>query len=86
MASGQQRLICIMDPCRPFTIYCYPKNDRASRKAENIGPDEFVVGSREFDPVKVGLKSSGYEGFIFKTEPIKDDVGELHRRKQQRRA
>lgn len=30
-------------------------------------PDEFEVGSREFDPVKVGLKSSGYKGFTFKT-------------------
>ncbi|HZS26667.1 MAG TPA: di-heme-cytochrome C peroxidase [Candidatus Angelobacter sp.] len=30
-------------------------------------PNTFMVGSREFDPVKVGLKSSGYEGFIFDT-------------------
>jgi hypothetical protein len=31
-------------------------------------PDEFEVGSREFDPVKVGLKSTGYGGFAFKTD------------------
>ena len=30
-------------------------------------PDEFQVGSREFDPVKVGLASSGYKGFTFIT-------------------
>ncbi len=30
-------------------------------------PDEFMVGSREFDPVKVGLKSTGYNGFLFRT-------------------
>lgn len=30
-------------------------------------PDRFVVGSREFDPVNVGLRSSGYEGFVFDT-------------------
>ncbi|HWZ45136.1 MAG TPA: di-heme-cytochrome C peroxidase [Candidatus Saccharimonadales bacterium] len=31
-------------------------------------PDKFMVGSREFDPVKVGLRSSGYEGFHFDVE------------------
>ena len=30
-------------------------------------PDEFIVGSREFDPVKVGFKSQGYDGFLFRT-------------------
>ena len=30
-------------------------------------PDQFQVGSREFDPKKVGLKSSGYSGFTFDT-------------------
>lgn len=29
-------------------------------------PDEFKVGSREFDPVKVGFRSQGYDGFTFK--------------------
>lgn len=31
-------------------------------------PTEFKVGSREFDPIKVGLRSEGYEGFIFIAE------------------
>jgi hypothetical protein len=30
-------------------------------------PDKFQVGSREFDPDKVGLISSGYSGFTFDT-------------------
>jgi mono/diheme cytochrome c family protein len=30
-------------------------------------PDKFQVGSREFDPSKVGLKSDGYNGFLFDT-------------------
>jgi len=30
-------------------------------------PDEFMVGSREFDPDKVGFKSTGYDGFLFRT-------------------
>jgi hypothetical protein len=29
-------------------------------------PIEFKVGSREFDPVKIGLRSEGYEGFNFR--------------------
>ncbi len=29
--------------------------------------DEFMVGSRAFDPEKVGLKSAGYDGFLFRT-------------------
>lgn len=28
-------------------------------------PDIFEVGSREFDPEKVGFKNSGYQGFTF---------------------
>lgn len=28
-------------------------------------PNEFMVGSREFDPVKMGFKYEGYEGFRF---------------------
>jgi hypothetical protein len=27
-----------------------------------------MVGSREFDPDKVGLKSAGYDGFVFNTK------------------
>ncbi|MBS0496605.1 MAG: ribonuclease E [Proteobacteria bacterium] len=30
-------------------------------------PDEFMVGSREFDLDKVGFKSTGYDGFLFRT-------------------
>src|SRR5207302_3783626 len=30
-------------------------------------PKTFRVGSREFDPIKVGLKSDGYGGFLFDT-------------------
>lgn len=30
-------------------------------------PDEFRVGSREFDPVKVGFRTDGYDGFLFRT-------------------
>jgi len=30
-------------------------------------PNKFMVGSREFDPEKVGLKSAGYDGFQFNT-------------------
>lgn len=36
-------------------------------------PDEFEVGSREFDPDKVGFKSSGYGGFVFKTQGVWND-------------
>ncbi len=28
-------------------------------------PDSFRVGSREFDPVRIGFKATGYDGFIF---------------------
>ena len=31
-------------------------------------PDEFIVGSREFDPKYVGLKWDGYDGFLFRTD------------------
>lgn len=30
-------------------------------------PESFMVGSREFDPVKVGFRSEGYDGFKFTT-------------------
>lgn len=29
-------------------------------------PSEFQVGSREFDPIKIGFRTDGYEGFTFK--------------------
>lgn len=33
---------------------------------------EFMVGSREFDPLKVGFKSAGYEGFKFRSARVGD--------------
>ncbi len=35
-------------------------------------PSEFMVGSREFDPVKVGFRSDGYEGFKQTTHRVGD--------------
>jgi hypothetical protein len=35
-------------------------------------PSEFIVGSREFDPVKVGLRTEGYDGFRFTTFRVGD--------------
>jgi hypothetical protein len=35
-------------------------------------PDEFRVGSREFDPLKVGFRSDGYEGFRYTTMRVGD--------------
>ena len=40
------------------------KNDPAKGEYR---PDSFVTGSREFDPVKVGFKSSGYDGSKYDT-------------------
>ena len=31
-------------------------------------PNQFMVGSREFDPIKVGFQTDGYDGFLFSTE------------------
>jgi hypothetical protein len=50
-----------------------PKKRPGDPESGEYRPDEFVVGSREFDPVKVGFKSSGYEGFTFNTRGIWDD-------------
>jgi hypothetical protein len=39
-------------------------------------PSTFMVGSREFDPVKVGFKTSGYAGFEFlTTKPGNSNAG-----------
>ncbi|MCF2947120.1 di-heme-cytochrome C peroxidase [Paraglaciecola aquimarina] len=35
-------------------------------------PSEFMVGSREFDPVKVGFRAQGYDGFRYTTMRIGD--------------
>ncbi len=45
-----------------------PKRREGDPEEGEYRPDQFEVGSREFDPVKVGLKSSGYKGFTFNTE------------------
>jgi len=52
-----------------------PKKRPGDPDGGEYRPDEFEVGSREFDPVKVGFKSSGYGGFVFNTKGIKDDKG-----------
>ncbi|NHZ98474.1 cytochrome c [Massilia sp. CCM 8734] len=36
-------------------------------KEAECRPAKFRTGSREFDPVKVGLRSDGYDGFLFDT-------------------
>jgi hypothetical protein len=45
-----------------------PKRAAGDVDGEEYRPDSFVVGSREFDPVKVGFASQGYEGFVFDTK------------------
>ncbi len=52
-----------------------PKKRPGDPEDGEYRPDEFEVGSREFDPVKVGFKSSGYGGFLFNTKGVKDDRG-----------
>lgn len=41
-------------------------------KPQEERPSEFMVGSREFDPVKVGFVSEGYDGFKFTTFRVGD--------------
>jgi len=52
-----------------------PKKAPGDPEGGEYRPDEFEVWSREFDPEKVGLKSSGYGGFLFNTKGIRDDTG-----------
>jgi len=44
-----------------------PKKKPGDPKDGEYRPDEFYMGSREFDPNKVGLKSRGYKGSRFLT-------------------
>ena len=44
-----------------------PKKEAKSPAGGEYRPDQFMVGSREFDADKVGIKSSGYQGFPFDT-------------------
>lgn len=43
-----------------------PKRRPGDPEEGEYRPDEFQVGSREFDPVKVGFRTQGYEGFLFR--------------------
>ncbi|MCE3608234.1 di-heme-cytochrome C peroxidase [Massilia sp. P8910] len=44
-----------------------PAQCPANDKQAECRPATFQVGSREFDPVKVGIRSEGYAGFTFDT-------------------
>ena len=50
-----------------------PKKYEGDPEDGEYRPDHFEVGSRELDPVKVGLKSSGYEGFTFKITNVRGE-------------
>jgi hypothetical protein len=45
-----------------------PPRLKGDTSSEELRPEVFMVGSREFDPVRVGFRSSGYEGFRFDTK------------------
>ena len=45
-----------------------PKKRDGDPAGGEYRPDQFITGSREFMPDRVGLKSSGYKGFEFRTE------------------
>lgn len=49
-----------------------PKKREGDPTEGQYRPDQFVVGSREFDPVKIGFKSEGYDGFSFKAVRVGD--------------
>jgi len=44
-----------------------PKKREGDPEDGEYRPDDFMVGSREFDPVRVGFRTEGYEGFRFRT-------------------
>lgn len=44
-----------------------PKKREGDSEDGEYRPDQFVVGSREFDAGRVGFKDSGYAGFVFDT-------------------
>ena len=44
-----------------------PKKQKGDPDTDEYRPDTFQVGSRQFDPTKVGLRSAGYDGFTFDT-------------------
>ncbi|EWH11960.1 hypothetical protein DS2_02213 [Catenovulum agarivorans DS-2] len=45
-------------------------NAQQQQAGEKCRPEKFVVGSRLFDPVKVGFISEGYDGFVFDTSKV----------------
>lgn len=49
-----------------------PKKRAGDPEGGEYRPDEFVVGRREFDPDKVGLRTDGNEGFEFRTDRLGD--------------
>ena len=54
-------------------------DSNAALPPKNDGPDTFMVGSREFDPGRVGFRSSGYDGFRFDTHlPGNANTGHLY--------
>lgn len=53
-----------------------PKRQEDSPEGSEYRPDTFLVGSREFDPERVGFVSEGYDGFQFDTsKPGNDNAG-----------
>lgn len=44
-----------------------PKKNQEDSAEGKYRPDIFMVGSREFDPIKVGFRDAGYEGTPFDT-------------------
>jgi len=49
------------------TLYDLLLPARAGEGCPNTRPASFVVGAREFDPIKVGFNSANYDGFVFDT-------------------
>jgi len=49
-----------------------PKKTADDPEDGEYRPDDFVLGSREFNPVKVGVKYQGYEGSRFMTARVGD--------------
>ena len=44
-----------------------PKKHEGDPEDGEYRPDTFMVGSREFDPVKIGFRTEGYDGFEFRS-------------------
>lgn len=58
----------LYDLLLPVTARSIP-GDPDGRVCSKTRPDRFLVGSREFDPAKVGFRSEGYDaGFVFRVD------------------